>query len=74
MDGDPDALANFDILPDIITTTTATAATVATTTAMLPHDAATSKHSSKYSLDRILKILQILLSVAAFYVIIGAYV
>ena len=76
VEGDPDALDNYDILPDVNATTDAAAsAAVATTTAsMLPHSADASIGSSEDPLDKILKVLQILLGVAAFCVFIGASV
>ena len=78
--GDPDALDNFDILPDVNTTssprhlvTSTSAAIVATTTSTLAKTAAAS-NGSEDSLDKVLKILQILLGVAAFCVIVGVSV
>ena len=74
VEGDPDALDNYDILPDVNATTNASAAVATTTASMLPHSADASKGSSEDPLDKILKVLQILLGVAAFCVIIGASV
>ena len=74
VEGDPDALDNYDILPDVNATTNASAAVATTTASMLPHTADASKGSSEDPLDKILKVLQILLGVAAFCVFIGASV
>ena len=76
--GDPDALENYQVLPDVNVTDAATTATsaavVATTTPMMTRTAAASKDSSGDSLDKVYKILQISLSVVAVCFIIGVSV
>ena len=71
IEGDPDAYANYDILPDVNVTADATVATVAP---MLPNSAAMAKVDPEESLDKVYKILQITLSVVIFLVIIAASV
>ena len=80
VEGDPDALDNYDILPDVNATssprdiaTSTSAAIVATTTSTLAKTAAAS-NGSEDSLDKVLKILQILLGAVAFLFIVGVSV
>ena len=68
IDGDPAALAPWQIIPSVNATTTATtAASLATPTAAAIRE-------SEDSLDKVYKILQISLSVVAFVVVIVAAV